>query len=74
VQDDFKAQLKVPRVYCRIYRVIGGPQAGRWEWSAATWYNAGTGYAATPREAAVAAEAALMARLALEQSRPLIPK
>ncbi len=45
--------------FCRIYREAGGPQGGRWFWTAAATHQIGSGHADTPRQAALAAETAL---------------
>ena len=44
------------KFYCRVYLTDGGPQSGRWFWTAARDYNLGTGFADSAREAAFAAE------------------
>ena len=61
-EDDYTASPDDrPHAYCRIYRVICGPQDGRWLWTAAEYRQLGSGYEKTPRLAAAAAERALFA-------------
>ena len=57
--------------FCRIYHEPGGPNSGRWLWTAAWSTQLGSGHAETPRAAAIEAEALLlgepfMAEAALE--------
>lgn len=68
VDKDYTASIDEPRGYCRVWLVVGGPQGGRWAWSAATWYDAGTGFEDSAREAALAAEDALFRRIELERA------
>lgn len=42
--------------FCRIYYEAGGPQGGRWFWTASKTTLLGTGHADTARAAALAAE------------------
>ena len=52
--DDFTA--RVDAGFCRTYHEEGGPQGGRWFWTASKTTQLGSGHAATVREAALAAE------------------
>lgn len=52
--DDFVA--RVGPHYCRIYRMNGGPQDGRWYWCAARDAALGSGHGDTARAAALEAE------------------
>lgn len=65
-REDFVA--REGKYYCRIYRDAGGPQSGRWYWTAAKEYCLGTGFADAAREAALAAERAYFEVRQLETS------
>jgi hypothetical protein len=54
--DDFTA--RADGGYCRVYRMTGGPQDGRWFWVAARSRTLGTDFADTAREAAIKADGA----------------
>ena len=51
---DFTARAGVG--FCRIYHEPGGPNSGRWFWTAAQTTQLGSGHAETARQAALAAE------------------
>ena len=53
---DSNFQARDGKAYCRIYRINGGPQDGRWWWGAARETKLGEGVADTAREAALDAE------------------
>ncbi|TBW32611.1 hypothetical protein EYW49_21985 [Siculibacillus lacustris] len=68
--DDFMATGD-DLISLRIYRLVGGPQVGRWAWFAARdERSAGRGEADTPRAAAIAAETAVGVRPPTEPDRP----
>ena len=46
--------------FCRIYHELGGPNSGRWFWTAAQTTQLGSGHVETAREAAFAAESVLL--------------
>lgn len=53
-EQDFTA--RVPGGFCRIYHEAGGPNGGRWFWTASKETQLGSGHADTGRAAALAAE------------------
>ena len=48
--------------FCRIYHESGGPNSGRWFWTAARTTQLGSGHAEAARAAAMEAEALLLGR------------
>ena len=57
-EQDFTARLA--EGFCRIYFEAGGPQGGRWFWTASKATQLGSGHAATGRAAALAAEGVVL--------------
>lgn len=57
-EADFTA--RIDEGFCRIYQQPGGPNSGRWFWTASRSTHLGSGHAETAREAAFAAEAVFL--------------